>query len=262
MEDCAHALFSRHAGLELGDFAPIAIFSLRKTLPIPDGGALKVNAQLLRHVTQRPFEPPSPGIFSLEMSFGYPNSVARAALGPRFAALYRRLRVRSSDEQHQSHASDANFRSTLQYNFGMSMLSRRVAASVDPAQVLERRRRNYLTLDQALIGTFGYRKVFEHLPEGVCPLFLPIWVAERETLRSALRSQGLETFRFGAAPHPQLDGELRLEAAPMRDNILCLPVHDQITNGDVEKMGRILRPLLPRHHFSQRTKTVQHDHRA
>jgi len=260
IEDCAHALFSKHAGLELGDFAPIAIFSLRKTLPIPDGGTLKVNEELLRHVTQRPFEPPPSGKFSLEMSLGYPKSAARAALGPRVAALYRRLRWRSADGRHQSDASDANFRSRQQYNFGMSTLSRRVAASMEPAQVLERRRRNYRTLDKALIGTSGYRKVFEHLPEGVCPLFLPVWVAERETLRSALRSQGVETFRFGAAPHPQLDGELRLEAAQMRDNILCLPVHHQITDGDVKKMSRILRPLLSRHQFSQRAKAVQRDH--
>jgi perosamine synthetase len=252
MEDCAHALFSKHARLELGDFAPIAIFSLRKTLPIPDGGALKVNAELLRHVTERPFEPPPSGKFSLDMSFGYPKSAARAALGSRVAGFYRRFRWRSADVRHRSHASEPNFRSTQQYNFGMSALSRWVAASVEPAQVSERRRRNYLTLDRALIGTSGYCKVFEHLPEGVCPLFLPVWVAERETLRSALRSQGVETFRFGARPHTQLNGELRLEAAQTRDNILCLPVHDQITDGDVDKMSRILRPLLSRHQFSQR----------
>ena len=181
MEDCAHALFSKHAGLELGDFAPIAIFSLRKTLPIPDGGAFKVNEELLCRVTKRPFEPPPSGKFSLEMSFGYPKSASRAAFGPRVAGLYRRLRRRSADRRHQSHASEVNFRSMQQYNFGMSTLSRWVAASAEPAQVSERRRRNYLTLDQALIGTSGYCKVFEHLPEGVCPLFLPVWVAERET---------------------------------------------------------------------------------
>ena len=48
----------------------------------------------------------------------------------------------------------------------------------------------------------------------------------------------------------------------MRDNILCLPVHDQIADGDVEKMGGILRPLLSRDQFSQRAKAVQRDHRA
>jgi dTDP-4-amino-4,6-dideoxygalactose transaminase len=40
---------------------------------------------------------------------------------------------------------------------------------------------------------------------------------------------------------------LRQEATPLRDNILCLPVHDQITNGDLDEMVRIVRPLLARH---------------
>src|SRR5205823_6634957 len=55
IEDCAHALFSRHTGRELGEFAPLAVFSLRKTLPLLEGGALKMNA---------PFDAPPHGTFS------------------------------------------------------------------------------------------------------------------------------------------------------------------------------------------------------
>lgn len=132
----------------------------------------------------------------------------------------------------------------------MSPLSRRVTASVDPAQIVERRRRNYLALDQALAGSSGYRKVFENLPNGACPLFLPVWVAEREALRATLHSRGVETYRFGATPHPQFDSATGEETGGMRDNILCLPVHQQITDSDVEKLSRILRPLFSRHDFS------------
>lgn len=131
MEDCANALFSKHAGHELGGFAPLAIFSLRKTLPVPDGGALKVNAELLRRVTQRPFEHPPSGEFSIQVLFGYPKSLARVSVGQRVAGFYRNLRSRSVDERYQSFASDASFRSKRQYNFGMSMFSRRVAANVE-----------------------------------------------------------------------------------------------------------------------------------
>jgi perosamine synthetase len=249
IEDCAHALFSKHCGRELGDFAPIAVFSLHKTLPIPDGGALKVNAELLRQVTEKPFSPPPPGEFSLETLFGYPKSAARALLGPRVAGVYRHLRSRGADEQYRPPNPVANFqpKTTRPYALAMSALSRRVAASPEPARIVERRRLNYSALDQALAGSPGYRKIFDRLPEHACPLFLPIWVADRETLMTALRRRGVETFRFGAAPHPELDAELRVEATPLRDNILCLPVHDQITDGDIEEMARIVRPLLARH---------------
>ena len=46
IEDCGHALLSKYRGRELGGFAPISTFSLRKSLPIPDGGALSVNADV------------------------------------------------------------------------------------------------------------------------------------------------------------------------------------------------------------------------
>jgi perosamine synthetase len=251
IEDCGHALFSEFQGRELGDFAPIAIFSLRKTLPIPDGGALKLNLESLQRVTERPFQPPQRGKFSFEMFFGYPKSAARASLGPRITGVYRSLRSHGADKQ-QAPKSDPNFRPTRPYTLGMSLLSRRAAARADPAGISDRRRRNYLALDKALTGTFGFLKVFDELPASICPLFMPIWVADRETLRSALFRQGVETFRFGAAPHPKLNADLRSETAQMRDNILCLPVHDQITDNDIEKVARIVRPLLAWHAFSPR----------
>jgi len=238
IEDCAHALFSRHAGRELGDFGPIAIFSLLKSLPITDGGALKVNEELLLRVSEKPFAPPPPGKFSLGAIYDYPKVAGRALLDRCLASTYRRQR---------SFGYSANFQQTQGYGTGMSQLSRRVAATAEPARIVDRRRRNYMALDQALEGSPGYRRVFDWLPEGACPLFLPIRVAERETLMAALHREGLETFRFGATPHPTLDGKLLHETARLREDILCLPVHDQITDGDLEQMARIVRPLLARH---------------
>lgn len=43
LEDNAYSLFSSYKGKPLGSFGDVAIFSLRKNLPLPDGGALKIN---------------------------------------------------------------------------------------------------------------------------------------------------------------------------------------------------------------------------
>src|SRR5438128_3498285 len=47
IEDCAHALFARYQNRPVGSLGDIAIFSLRKTLPLPGGGALVVNNRSL-----------------------------------------------------------------------------------------------------------------------------------------------------------------------------------------------------------------------
>lgn len=254
IEDCGHALLSKYRGRELGGFAPISTFSLRKSLPIPDGGALSVNAELLQLVTKTPFEQPPLGEVSIRAFFGYPKSVARASLGARVVEIYRRLSLRGAVEQDRTRGPDANLPSTRPYVFGMSTLSRRAAASAEPSWIFEQRRRNYLALDDALLGSPGYRRVFGHLSDDVCPLFLPIWVADREPLKSVLQGRGVETFRFGAVPHPRLDVDMRLETASLRDNILCLPVHQQLTRRDVAEMSRIVRPLLADHSFRQKTE--------
>src|SRR5215212_747563 len=48
IEDCAHALFSRDGDRLLGSFGDLAIFSPWKSLPLPDGGLLRVNRPDLR----------------------------------------------------------------------------------------------------------------------------------------------------------------------------------------------------------------------
>lgn len=43
IEDCAHAFLSNRGNIPLGSWGDISIFSYRKSLPIPDGGALIIS---------------------------------------------------------------------------------------------------------------------------------------------------------------------------------------------------------------------------
>lgn len=43
IEDCAHGFLSSHNKTDFGSFGDISIFSMRKTLPVSDGGALIIN---------------------------------------------------------------------------------------------------------------------------------------------------------------------------------------------------------------------------
>ena len=64
VEDCAHSLFSKSAGRQLGDFGHVAVFSLRKTLGLFDGGAFRVNREALHHVQERGVREHTARIFS------------------------------------------------------------------------------------------------------------------------------------------------------------------------------------------------------
>jgi dTDP-4-amino-4,6-dideoxygalactose transaminase len=216
IEDCAHSLFSRYRGRRLGDYAPISIFSLRKTLPLLEGGAVQIAAGGAR---------PPIGASSLAAYQLYFKFAARACLGETFANAYRRWRWDADDSG--SDPSPPNLEPD-RYQDRMSALSRRLAAVADPERTVERRRSNWSALDALLCGTPGYCKVFETLPDGACPLFLPVWSADRRRLMKDLNALGVETFVFGAYPHPRLDTAAFPETARLRDEMLCLPIHDQL----------------------------------
>lgn len=49
IEDCAQALLSTHMGNPLGFYGDVSIFSLMKTLPVPNGGVLVINNKSIEH---------------------------------------------------------------------------------------------------------------------------------------------------------------------------------------------------------------------
>jgi dTDP-4-amino-4,6-dideoxygalactose transaminase len=49
IEDCAHAFMSKYRGRYLGTFGDASVFSLHKTLPIPNGGLLIINNKNLNN---------------------------------------------------------------------------------------------------------------------------------------------------------------------------------------------------------------------
>jgi dTDP-4-amino-4,6-dideoxygalactose transaminase len=49
IEDCAHAFMSKYRGRYLGTFGDASVFSLYKSLPIPDGGLLIINNKKLKN---------------------------------------------------------------------------------------------------------------------------------------------------------------------------------------------------------------------
>lgn len=233
IEDCAHALFSRHGGQELGSYAPLAIFSLRKTLAVYDGGALLVNPPLLARVARDPFPPPPPGDASPAAYRDCAKSVIRNCAGADFTAAYHRLRWGAPAAE--THTPE--WARPPQYRYGMSRLSRRLARAENPAEVAERRRRNWSVLHERLSGAAEYRPVFRALPPEACPLVLPVWTARRNESLERLGRQGIEPFIFGAVAHTSLDTRAFPETQRLREQIVGIPVHQHLAGADLNRLA-------------------------
>jgi len=69
IEDCAQALLSKFGESPLGSFGDVAIFSIRKTLPVPDGGALVAGTNKAYHFPRMRASPLAPAVACTAASF-------------------------------------------------------------------------------------------------------------------------------------------------------------------------------------------------
>jgi perosamine synthetase len=244
IEDCSQALFSSYQGKPLGTFGDLTIFSQRKTLPLPDGGALLVNNPAL--ASELPVK--SPNIYvAIKKTAGMlfraifncnPRNELPYPL-ERMATVFNRLSTRNSGISYSTGMEIDTNRCSL----AMSGISKQIMNRTRIEYVIQRRRDNYTYLLRNLTATPCFRIVREQLQEGVCPLFFPVMIESncRNDIQERLMRSGIGTFVFGAELHPSLPKDLFQEAMVLSRTILCLPVHQGLKP---ENMALIAETLL------------------
>ncbi len=202
LEDNAYSLFSRYKNELFGTFGDIAVFSLRKNLPLIDGGLLRINnskysfklspkhiplfysaeingifrivkamlgyrrgPELLRHFMKKlnpEIESPPP-LYS-EAERGYPDWPLRDQIGRDFSCDYLRPMSRLASIQISKFSES------------------------DYTDISEKKRKYYLWLAGKLNGIKGIDILWPDLPEGVVPFcsFLLI-ESKRDFIFEALR---------------------------------------------------------------------------
>lgn len=190
LEDCAYSLFSNFRGKSFGSFGDMAIFSLRKNLPLIDGGMLRINSpkysfvlrdknvplfyrsetanvftmikaffgyykapEALKKIMRKlnpSVEPPPP--LSSEPEEGYPNWPLRDHIGEEFTCDYLRPISRLARGQLEG--------LSLRYYEEISTLKRRY----------------YMSLADNVSSLKGITVLWPVLPEGTAPFCLSILI--------------------------------------------------------------------------------------
>ncbi len=244
VEDCAHALFSHYQGEPVGKLGDIAIFSIRKSIPVMDGGILRINRSDLE------VKAPKERFPSLKAS----TSTLIRSLGGGFALhTLKKLRLPTHRKQNQTQCINSSKSAAPQplldfdpnqAKLGISFLSQYVALRVDPTEVVEHRRSSYFLLNRLLEGHPNYTPLFTSLPSGVCPLSLVILHPQRDKVEIALQQKGVEVYTFGRHPHPSMDLERFPETRLLCEQSLALPIHQQLSDKDIERMAEIIKDVI------------------
>jgi len=225
IEDGAQALLTRHEGTPVGVRADLAVFCLYKSFGLPDGGAVHCVVPL-----PEPGDRPPVGLRGLVRRLG--SAVAqRSAVG---AAVHGRLRAFDPTtrpfgqflpgEYELGDPSDPPSRVT-------TWLLHRVVRS----EAAPRRRDHYSRLLEKLAAHVP--GPFLQLRVGDCPIAFPVETTEPHALARHLAAEGIDTGFLWPTWHPSLRIEEYPVARRFRERVLALPVHQELTDADVERVA-------------------------
>jgi dTDP-4-amino-4,6-dideoxygalactose transaminase len=228
IEDCAQGSLVEQDSPVVGTVGDWVITSLRKYLPLPDGG-LVIDGKGLG----LPSLPPATGKVIRQRLLGkfLRYEFLRGDSGlPGLEEAFLTLFEAAEDELDRSVPLQA-----------MSLVSERLMGVMDLSDAMARRRRNYSVLLQAFaeeprLPMIG-RPLLPALPPGVSPLVFPILVAKER--RDALRQQ-LTSQRVFCPVHWRLPVEVNQgqysEAHELSGQMLGLPIDQRYSEEDMESL--------------------------
>ncbi len=232
IEDGAQALLATHQGVPVGSEADLAVFCLYKSFGLPDGAAALCRSDLPQPRSGAPLGS---------------GALARR-VGSAFTARSRVLaRVRAAvAPEREASRNEGGF---LEGEFELgdpfrppSRLTSRLLLRVVESAAANRRRSHYAFLLERLRARVP--KPFNSLPDGAVPIAFPIEVQHGLTQAATLRREGIVGGVLWPTRHPIVpDGDWR-RADYFRDHVLALPVHQELTTEQLERIAAAAA-LLP-----------------
>jgi dTDP-4-amino-4,6-dideoxygalactose transaminase/glycosyltransferase involved in cell wall biosynthesis len=262
IEDCALSLFSCDGPTKLGSVGDIAVFNFPKVLPVPDGGALVINNPDLAKDVWLLRNPPIPGTFSEVLPL-FKSYILRQSentiLYPLLWSVLKRTRRFSRNGSDQALAGLCEIPKTYYFDEHLSdraasEITKRILRTCHVNAIVEQRRKNFALYSSLLSDAEGVEPLFRTLPEGVCPLCFPVIVKNRKQICDWMRDLSIDVVEWWSGYHRGFSWQQYPNARFLKDNLLALPVHQQLKHSHVELIGKKLKHTV--NQLSSRDKSV------
>lgn len=244
IEDCAISLFSGLQSCAGTMQADAVIFSFPKWFAVPDGGALVLrdDHQGVDIMLKRP-------------SF---SRVMRQCLPLLKSAMVRsRLFGRKRKHDHPPNLQKATpFRPDMPQHYyfepyvhlrRMSRLTRGLLDHVQEDSLIETRRRNWKQLREGIRDIPGVEPLVKALGDDECPLVLPLMVNNRSRWLRELHERRINAIGWWAGYHRDLPWQEFPESCELKDQVLALPMHQDLGGLEMEHMIRSIREIASAH---------------
>ena len=247
IEDCALSLLSSDGTRKLGLTGDIAVFNFPKLLPVPDGGAMVVNNKRLLVDNSALISPELTKSLRKMISL-FKRRILHGLSWLRclnvIYAFNNTLGLPSDDS-----ANTWNGRPEMPSSFyydekdsfkAISPITRHMLKSFTVPAIIQKRRKNYKLLLQLLNDSEQVSPLYPELKEGVCPLYFPVIAKNRDQLSHRLKKMGILAICFWAGYHRSLPWDDYPDACFLKDNVLILPIHQQLGCDHMEYVAKAI----------------------
>jgi perosamine synthetase len=222
IEDCAHSLLTDGSG-ETGD---LATYSFRKTLPVPDGGGLRINC----------------GGAPCEPAF-YPKTYANALS---FAASVKaKLKLNSAAWSRAAIASHtgsvipkASHAESSERILPLSRFAQTGMSDLSFPNIVTTRTESFRFWRELAAKLGSLKPIYPELAAGTCPLGFPAIVKERPALEAAARKIGVPL-----SVHWRLDASLGKDCPTshrLSADMVTLPLCPDVTEQQRDRLARLV----------------------
>lgn len=249
IEDCAHAIFGRSGERPVGTWGDLAIASLTKFFPTPEGGILAIN----RPGLALPDMSPVPRVQQikaaadiLHMGASHGRLTGLNGLIRGVFALRARLRgapVDAPPSRHDVEDEDANLAliDVPLSHRALTAASRWVATRVPRQRIVQARRQHYAHFLRAFAGQPGLHPLLPALPAHSAPYVFPLWVRDPDPGYAEMRRLGIPVSRWDRLwpGVPTLPGD---QGLLWSHHVLQLACHQDLTAQDLDRIvAQVLR---------------------
>lgn len=248
IEDCAHCLFGLSGERPVGSWGDLAITSLMKFFPTPEGGLLVSTSRPLHDIALEP----RPWLDQVRSAV---DAIEVGALHGRFPGLNTllggifgmknqlRRAARQKPEAQGTATRDADLDDAFLAHVRPSCAARWIAGSVPRARIVHRRRANYSEYARLFAGMKGARALFPELPEAAAPYVFPLYVDRPGASYQPLRAAGVPIYRWDEVWRgtPMLAGDC---GPDWSQRVFQLGCHQDLSTEDIGAIAATTRKIV------------------
>jgi dTDP-4-amino-4,6-dideoxygalactose transaminase len=224
----------------MGSIGAFSIYSLRKQLPVPDGGVLIVNDSEMKKNMGDPRPPTLHRISLKRWLVTYLKRFAFAIGWPNIIYWIDILRKKNNliIDPFYRHLSDTAL-------FKISYVTLQVLGQIDIRAIARVRRKNYCYMSEQLSGLREVIVPFPSLPNGAIPQAFPVLLKDAGRVCSLMRKKGIDTWRWPGYNLPKSISRTDFPGTfSWADSLLLFPLHQDLNNVHIDKVIKTLKNYL------------------